>query len=203
MSARDAILSRARRAVLHKARHPGPHPPPGLAGGWPAFVRALAAAGGQAHGPVGREELAATLALLREERAPGERVVVDASAAPWVPESFGERAAPDATPHGFADVALAIVRGRVGCAENGAVAVIGDASPHRALFVLCRHLVLLLDEADVVPDFHAAHAALPEDALSHHHLTWLSGPSKTADIELTLVRGAHGPLSVDVVAVRG
>jgi L-lactate dehydrogenase complex protein LldG len=33
-----------------------------------------------------------------------------------------------------------------------------------------------------------------------HHLTWTSGPSKTADIEQTLVIGAHGARSLTVIA---
>ena len=50
-----------------------------------------------------------------------------------------------------------------------------------------------------VEDLHAAFAALPPDALAGHHLTWISGPSKTADIEQTLVLGAHGPRALAVL----
>jgi L-lactate utilization protein LutC len=44
---------------------------------------------------------------------------------------------------------------------------------------------------------------MPADALAHHHFTWVSGPSKTADIESTLVIGAHGPRALAAVAVHG
>jgi L-lactate dehydrogenase complex protein LldG len=32
-----------------------------------------------------------------------------------------------------------------------------------------------------------------------HHVTWMSGPSKTADIEQTLVIGAHGVCALAVL----
>jgi L-lactate dehydrogenase complex protein LldG len=39
---------------------------------------------------------------------------------------------------------------------------------------------------------------LPGDAA---HLAFVTGPSRTADIELTLTRGVHGPKSVHIVLV--
>ena len=36
-----------------------------------------------------------------------------------------------------------------------------------------------------------------------HHMVMISGPSKTADIELVMVHGAHGPRAVHVVVITG
>lgn len=201
MNDREAILARIAPVALHKVRHPGAHPAPALEDGWPAFAARLASVGGAAHGPVARDALPREMARVVSERAPGERVVAEPTAASLLPAARLETVDTAALPHSLADVAVGVATGHVACAENGAVAVLGTDAPHRSLLVLCRHLVLLVEAAAVVPDLHTAFAALPSDALEHHHLTWISGPSKTADIELSLVYGAHGPLTLDVIGI--
>jgi L-lactate dehydrogenase complex protein LldG len=88
-------------------------------------------------------------------------------------------------------------------AENGAVAILGTDVPERSLLHLAERLVLLVPATGLVPDLHSAFRALPEDALDAHHLTWIAGPSKTADIEQTLVHGAHGPRALAVLLHEG
>lgn len=203
MSAREAILARLRRGARRMAAHPGEHPAPQLqpAAGFAPFAEALRAAGGAHHGPLPRERLAAKVREIAARRAPQGRVLAEPSAAALLGPGPWETPAPDAAGHGFEDAAITIALGQVGCAENAAVLVTGRDAPHRALLFLCRHLLLLLPLRAIVSDFHSALAALPPDALAHHHCTWICGPSKTADIEQTLVQGAHGPLSLDVLAV--
>jgi L-lactate dehydrogenase complex protein LldG len=144
-------------------------------------------------------QLTETTTNLARELAAGRRVVAEPSATALLGAGVWREPAPDADPHSFADVAVAIIPGTIGVAENAAVAVEGKRVPHRALPFLCEHLILLLPVAAIVPDLHRALASLPPDATRFHHLTWISGPSKTADIELALVLGAHGPLSCHVI----
>jgi L-lactate dehydrogenase complex protein LldG len=96
-------------------------------------------------------------------------------------------------------VALALATGRLAVAENGAVAVLGADVRERSLLHLAERLILLVPATGLVPDLHSAFRALPGDALDAHHLTWIAGPSKTADIEQTLVFGAHGPRALAVL----
>lgn len=201
-SARERVLVAVRGAVSRTAPHPGPHPESRAEASWDGFARALGAVGGVALGPVSRDS--APDQALRHARAwaAGGRIVAEPSAAALLGVARGlEIAGQAAAPASFADVAVAIVRGELAVAECGAVAVLGRDAPHRTLLFLAERVLLLVDAARIAGDLHAAFRMLPPDAFAAHHLTWISGPSKTADIEQTLVLGAHGPRALTVLAL--
>jgi L-lactate dehydrogenase complex protein LldG len=200
VSGRDVILASVRRGARRIAPHPGAHPVTAIPAHFTAFAAQLEAAGGEAHA-VSRVDLAARVAALANEWAAGGRVVVEPSAAARIGATRFEVARGDAPPASFTDVSVAIASSVVGVAENGAVAVLGRDAPHRALLFLAERVILLLDAAAIVGDLHAGLRALPEGALAHHHVTWIAGPSKTADIEQALVLGAHGPRALAVFAI--
>ena len=204
MTARTSFLRGIRQALGgSRTVHPGRYEPASIEStSWARFAEALRSVGGTALGPVRRSALPLALSEICSARA-GERIVAAASAAallgegPWTPLDGGE------PPHSLADVGLAIVEGIIGVCENAAVAVDGVRAPTRALPFLCEELVLVLRVEALVVDMHAAFRVMSEDALTSHHFTWISGPSKTADIEQTLVLGAHGPRALSVIGLEG
>lgn len=102
-------------------------------------------------------------------------------------------------PHALCDVDLAILPGHLAVAENGAVWVSDQDVPHRAIYFLCTHLVLVVSSNAVVPNLYEAYQRLrlPVPGFG----AFISGPSKTADIEQSLVIGAHGPKSATVYLI--
>jgi L-lactate dehydrogenase complex protein LldG len=111
---------------------------------------------------------------------------------------------PSDDPHAYADVDLAIARGDFAVAESGAIWLSDAHIPHRALYFLAQHLVLVVPADQIVGDLHAAYARIeraPEPIGARAWRGFIAGPSKTADIEQALVVGAHGPRSLLVALI--
>jgi len=103
-------------------------------------------------------------------------------------------------PHELEGIDLAIVAGEFGVAENGAVWVPGIAlGPHRAIFVVTQHLVLIVPAGQIVHNMQQAYDRIRLERPGFG--IFISGPSKTADIEQALVIGAHGARSCSLFLV--
>jgi L-lactate dehydrogenase complex protein LldG len=102
-------------------------------------------------------------------------------------------------PHELADVDFAVMPGLFGIAENGAVWVTDEGVKHRAIYFIAQHLALVIPVADILDNMHQAYERLTFDKPGFG--VFISGPSKTADIEQSLVIGAHGPRSLTVFCV--
>jgi L-lactate dehydrogenase complex protein LldG len=96
----------------------------------------------------------------------------------------------------LAGVDLAILRARIGVAENGAMWVSEREMQHRVLPFITQHLILILDREGLVGTMHQAYRRI--DIAETGFGVFIAGPSKTADIEQSLVIGAHGPRSLVV-----
>jgi len=95
-------------------------------------------------------------------------------------------------------VDVAVLSANFGVAENGALLLKEESMMNRSLPFLCEHLVLVLPENKLCYDMHEACASVPGD----DYVVFISGPSKTADIEQSLVIGAHGPKTLTVALLR-
>lgn len=94
---------------------------------------------------------------------------------------------------------VAVLRGEFAVAENAAVWVPEPNMLHRALPFIAQYLVLVVDRAALVPNMHVAYQRVDRASLTYG--TFIAGPSKTADIEQSLVIGAHGARGLTVVLV--
>lgn len=93
---------------------------------------------------------------------------------------------------------LAVISGEWGVAENGAV-WIPQTVKHKAVYFIAERLVILLDRNRIVDTMYDAYRKL--DKQPYEFGTFISGPSKMADIEQALVMGAHGAREVTVILV--
>lgn len=91
---------------------------------------------------------------------------------------------------------LAIIDGQIGVAENGAVWIEQDVKL-KAIYFISEKLVILLDRNKLVNTMHEAYEKVSTGEYGFG--VFISGPSKTADIEQALVMGAHGAKNVTVI----
>jgi L-lactate dehydrogenase complex protein LldG len=104
-----------------------------------------------------------------------------------------------ATPHELDGIDLAILEGQFGVAENGAIWITDKNMGDRALPYITEHLAIVLNKSDFVPTMHQAYDRIGNE--NYNLGTFIAGPSKTADIEQSLVLGAHGAKSLIVFLI--
>jgi len=92
-----------------------------------------------------------------------------------------------------------VVKGSVAVAENGAIWVTESSMGNRVLPFISEHLIIVIDKESIVANMHEAYKRITIDKEGYG--VFIAGPSKTADIEQSLVVGAHGPLSLQVYII--
>lgn len=138
----------------------------------------------------GRQEIAQII----PERFPDAREIAVSSHS-LLPQAVEIKSIAD--PHQLADVDVAILVGQLGVAENGAIWLRETDLVHRAAAFICQHLVLVLHEKQLVANMHQAYQRIQID--DEGYGVFIAGPSKTADIEQSLIIGAHGARSLTVL----
>jgi L-lactate dehydrogenase complex protein LldG len=97
--------------------------------------------------------------------------------------------------------AVGLTGALAGLADTGTLALLsGPTRPRLASLLPPVHLALVAKSA-IYPTMAAFFAAHPTAVREASNLVFVTGPSRTADIEQTLTLGVHGPREVHVVLV--
>lgn len=93
-------------------------------------------------------------------------------------------------PHSLQDVELTVVKAHFGVAENSALWVTDDILGQRIAPFIAQYLAIIVHKKDIVRTMQQAYERIGNQEYGFG--TFIAGPSKTADIEQSLVLGAHG-----------
>ena len=133
-------------------------------------------------------DYAALKDLLQQEAIPQDRTVTTITELSDV-STLIEAVKEDA--HSLEDVDLAIIPAHFGVAENGAMWVTESLVKYRVLPFITQQLAIVVNRKDIVYNMHQAYERIV--GTNYDFGVFIAGPSKTADIEQSLVLGAHGP----------
>jgi L-lactate dehydrogenase complex protein LldG len=226
MSARDQILARVARNTRRGWGAGGGHAhrtPPRATPEAPVplslrerFSTEIEALGGRVHAAGSEAEaIDAVVAICAARQAPcvlawyeehiglpglratlsGHRIGYDTG---WLPD--GEPARTERL-RGLSRIAVGLTGAVAGIAESGTIAIVsGPGRPRLASLLPPVHVAVLRADrlCPSLPDLLAAHPNLVD---AGSNLVLVTGPSRTADIEMTLTRGVHGPGEVHVVLI--
>jgi L-lactate dehydrogenase complex protein LldG len=209
MNARDAILAAVRERLGRTAGAAVPPPPPvpllgpidlDAAMRVRTFGERLAAVGAHLHlglADGGRTAIAALLqqwaprAIARSDAPAIATLAAAWPQLPWLP--------PTADREQLFAADIGITTAQWGIAETGTLVLDGDAERHRLASLLPPVHVALLPTARLLATFGEALKTIGVPLPPA--VTFVTGPSRTADIELQLVVGVHGPKELHVVLV--
>lgn len=204
MARKEAVLDRIRRrskggqGFPPPGRPESPAAPPGadLAA---LFAERLGEVAGTCEHVAGPEDVPQALRRHLGQAADGGKVVLarDTAHIGWGREGL------DASPENPPAECVAGVTGAVcAIAETGTLVLSSDVPGGMEASLLPERHVCVLERKRIVGDMREAiEVALAGGDGMPGNLVFVTGPSVTADIEQTMVRGAHGPLGVHVMIV--
>ena len=138
-------------------------------------------------------DYAAIKTILQQAAVPQERTVTTIAELSDV-ANYIDSVKEDA--HSLEDVDWAIIPAHFGVAENGAMWVTDSLIQYRVLPFITQQLAVVVSKATIVYNMHQAYDKIA--GTNYEFGVFIAGPSKTADIEQSLVLGAHGPKAMTV-----
>lgn len=186
MSARDNILNRIRGVALEAKEMPS------------GAIAAVSYKDKVAHFAYMLESVGGAVVEMKESLSATVATIADGAVVSTLEELHDVALNPDevADVHELGGNYTAVVRGGVAVVENGAVWVPVEGRRKAHIFA-CQHLVIVVDRRSIVDTMHDAVAQLSLDDVAYG--AFISGPSKTADIEQALVLGAHGAMKTTII----
>jgi len=102
--------------------------------------------------------------------------------------------------------AVSVTPAYAGVAETGTVVTLSNPTTPTGLNFLPLNHVVVIDTADIAGSYEEIWSRMRDDlgaGTMPRTVNWITGPSRTADIEQTLLLGAHGPQRLHIVLVDG
>ncbi len=96
------------------------------------------------------------------------------------------------SPKDLKNIEVAILKAEFGVCENGALWCDDKDVKYRSIYFICENIVIILKKDKILNNMHEAYKKI--DFNKNNFGIFISGPSKTADIEQSLVIGAHGAI---------
>ncbi len=102
-------------------------------------------------------------------------------------------------------LAVGVARAAKGIAQTGTCVIVTDDEALRLETMLPEVSVILLNSADILPDLPSAAPFLRAEQSQGRasYVSFITGPSRTADIERVSAIGVHGPLELHIVLIGG
>jgi L-lactate dehydrogenase complex protein LldG len=200
--------------------HPGPPPPSAIDTGVEAllaqFTAACVAVGGTVHRLTDAAAVAALVAKVCDEAGsravmawdeahlplPGVYDALHAAGLTVVPSALEDEGETRDAALVSLDGASAGITGALALlADTGSLVVTSGSGRPRLASLLPPVHVALVSASQLVPSLGALLSHSPRLPLEAANVVAITGPSRTADIEMTLTRGVHGPKFLHVVFV--
>jgi L-lactate dehydrogenase complex protein LldG len=196
LTPRETIFSAIRSALGRSSGDLTPEPPPVRLADYPTddpvtnFSKALSALGGKV-------VIVATLGEAHSQLGAmlaGKRVV--ASRAPIL-GGFGEQYSREAC--AAADIGL--TSADFALADTGTLVFLSESQESRLISLLPPCHIAVIERRKMLTSLDELLSRVPNPGVQSSAMVLITGPSRTADIEMRLVRGVHGPGEIIVMIV--
>lgn len=212
MTAREEVLDRVRRALGRQTgQPPAPAPPARIrvpvippAERVPLFTERLEAVGGKVHRVATLDAARDTVASLLAGATAvlSQSALLERARIATLPQVSGPFSDEPSLRAACATAAFGITGADFGLAETGTLVTRSGTEARLASLLPPSHIAIL-PLSRMLTGLDELFERVPQPADAGASMVFITGPSRSADIEMILVRGVHGPKVVHVIVVEG